>query len=41
MTTLLHAIVWLVGMSLLFFLRIVAAVSAPFCRNQPRYEDDI
>lgn len=41
MTTLLHAIVRLIGMGLLFFLRIVAAVTAPFCRQQPRYEDDI
>lgn len=41
MTPILDALLWLLCESVSLVLRFVAAVSAPFCRKQPRYEDDI
>jgi hypothetical protein len=41
MSAITDAAAWIIGGLVLVILRIVAAVSAPFCRNQPRYQEDI
>jgi hypothetical protein len=41
MSAITDAAVWIIGGLVLVVLRAIAEASAPFCRNQPTYQEDI